>query len=63
MRRAEQPLATRLEACFGELPDPRVVSRWGHKLIDIPLIAVCAVICGADGWTGMETFGKAKSGW
>src|SRR5215831_7564435 len=55
--------ATSLEECFGDLPDPRVSGRCDHKLIDIIMIAVCAVICGAESWTGVETFGKAKRGW
>ena len=55
--------ATSLEECFGDVPDPRVQRRCDHKLMDIILIAVCAVICGAESWTGVETFGKAKRGW
>ena len=27
------------------------------------MIAVCGVICGAESWTGVETFGKAKQAW
>jgi predicted transposase YbfD/YdcC len=54
---------TSLEECFGELADPRVVGRCEHKLIDIIIIAVCAVICGAESWSGVETFGKAKGVW
>ena len=54
---------TRLEECFGDLPDPRVPGRCDHKLIDIIMIAVCGVICGAESWTGVETFGQAKRGW
>jgi hypothetical protein len=27
------------------------------------VITVCAVICGADSWTGVETFGKGKQVW
>jgi len=27
------------------------------------VIAVCAVICGADDWNAMEKFGKAKQDW
>jgi predicted transposase YbfD/YdcC len=32
-------------------------------LIDLIIITVCAVICGADSWTGVETFAKAKESW
>ena len=27
-----------------------------HKLIDIIAVAICAVICGAEGWTDIENF-------
>src|SRR5260370_28957458 len=54
---------TSLEECFRDLPDPRVTGRCDHKLIDVIMIAVCGVICGAESWTGVETFGKAKQTW
>ena len=34
-----------------------------HKLIDILVIAVCATICGADGWEEIAEFGEAKHDW
>ena len=34
-----------------------------HDLLDIIIIAICAVICGADGWVGIERFGNAKLAW
>ena len=49
--------------CFADLPDPRNVDQCDHLLIDILFIAVCAVICGADGFTDMEEFGLAKEAW
>lgn len=49
--------------CFSDLPDPRKHDQCHHKLIDILFIAVCAVICGADGFTDMEEFGLAKQTW
>jgi len=52
-----------LEAQFGEVADPRVQGRIEHRLIDIILIAVCGVICGANSWSEIETYGKAKIGW
>jgi predicted transposase YbfD/YdcC len=52
-----------LEACFSDLPDPRVQGRCDHKLMDILIIAVCAALCGADSWVGVETVGKAKEAW
>jgi hypothetical protein len=29
-----------LEDCFGDIPDPRVVGRCGHLLVDIIMVAV-----------------------
>ncbi|MEO1668704.1 MAG: ISAs1 family transposase [Chloroflexota bacterium] len=34
-----------------------------HKLIDMIVITLCAVLCGAESWTGVETFGKSKEKW
>ena len=34
-----------------------------HKLHDILVIAICAVICGADGWAEVEKFGNSKLAW
>ncbi len=48
---------------FDELPDPRVERTKQHKLIDIITIAICAVICGAEGWTDIETYGGVKYEW
>ena len=48
---------------FAALADPRLEDRCDHKLIDILFIAICAVICGADGFTDMEEFGLAKEIW
>ena len=48
---------------FGEIEDPRVERTRQHKLIDIITIAICAVICGAEGWTDLETYGLAKYEW
>jgi len=52
-----------LETHFAELTDPRVAGACDHKLLDIVAIAICAVICGADGWTDVEDFGQAKEAW
>ena len=48
---------------FSALEDPRIIGRVDHRLIDILVIAVCAVICGADSWVDVETFGNAKLPW
>lgn len=58
-----ESLKSSLEKCFENLADPRVEGRCDHKLMDMIVIAICGVICGADSWTGIETFGKAKQDW
>ena len=48
---------------FADLPDPRVDRTKWHRLDDILVITLCAVICGADGFEGIERFGKARHDW
>ena len=48
---------------LSDIEDPRVDRTKLHKLIDILVIAICAVICGADDWVEVEIFGKAKGDW
>lgn len=43
-----------------ELPDPRGRQGKLHKLSDIVVIAVCAVICGADDWDEIADYGQRK---
>jgi predicted transposase YbfD/YdcC len=52
-----------IEEHFGQVRDPRLDRTKEHKLIDIIAIALCAVICGAEGWTDIENFGKSKLSW
>jgi predicted transposase YbfD/YdcC len=47
---------------FRDLPDPRA-RNVVHRLHDIVVLAVCAVICGADGWAEVELFGRSKLAW
>lgn len=53
----------RLKHYFGQLTDPRAKAAKRHELLDIIIIAVCGVICGADSWVDIEEFGKAKLEW
>lgn len=48
---------------FENVTDPRTECLNDHLLLDIIGMSVCAVICGADGFTGIETFGKEKEDW
>ncbi len=56
------PSASLIER-FSILVDPRDDRAKRHSLIDIVVIAVCAVICGADSWVDVEMFGKSKREW
>lgn len=58
----EAELKSLLEA-FGDLPDPRSERNQEHPLMSILLIALCAVISGADNWVEIEGYGKAKQSW
>ena len=48
---------------FGDLTDPRIDRTKLHKLLDILVIAICAVIAGADNWEDVAAFGQAKIDW
>jgi predicted transposase YbfD/YdcC len=52
-----------LMECLEEVPDPRLERCRRHKLIDILFMAIGAILCGAEGFTEMEEFGKAKEDW
>jgi len=52
-----------LETIFAQVEDPRVERTKAHYLRDILIIAICGVICGAEGWVEIEEFGKAKEAW
>jgi predicted transposase YbfD/YdcC len=54
---------TSISTHFAGVPDPRVERTKEHRLVDILTIGLCAVICGADGWSDMATFGQAKERW
>jgi predicted transposase YbfD/YdcC len=52
-----------IEHHFGDLTDPRVDRTKLHELLNILVIAICAVIAGADGWEDVEEFGQARLEW
>ena len=45
------------------ISDPRVERTKRHLLVDILVIAICAVICGAESWEEIAEFGRAKREW
>lgn len=48
---------------FEGLADPRTGNAKAHIFLEILIIAILAVICGADGWSDVELFGKNKKAW
>ena len=42
------------------MKDPRVDRTKRHKLTEVIAIAICAVICGVNGWTDVELFHKSE---
>lgn len=58
----DEPTASITEH-FKSLQDPRIDRTKLHQLLDILVIAICAIICGADDWVEVELFGNAKLAW
>src|SRR3954467_12193169 len=52
-----------LAGCFTGLEDPRETSRCDHQLMDILVIAVCAVIACAESWEDIALYGRSKQAW
>lgn len=50
-----------IQTHFRNVHDPRRAPR--HLLIDIIVIAICAVICGANDWQQIATFGRQRHAW
>jgi predicted transposase YbfD/YdcC len=52
-----------LIAEFASIEDPRRAWRVEHRLLDILVIAICAVIGGADSFEDIALYGRCKEGW
>lgn len=52
-----------LQAYFNDLPDPREAGKCEHRLLDIVMIAICAVIANAESWEDIALFGEVKHDW
>jgi predicted transposase YbfD/YdcC len=48
---------------LAQLSDPRRKHKRQHELIDVLMIAVTALLCGAENFSHMAQFGKAKEAW
>jgi predicted transposase YbfD/YdcC len=57
---AQTPLE--IPRAFATLADPRQENAC-HQFLDILTIALCAVVCGADGWVAVVAYARAKESW
>ena len=48
---------------FRDLADPRLDRLCRHELLDLIVIASCAVICGQQAWTDSACYGQNHSDW
>jgi predicted transposase YbfD/YdcC len=62
MVEASNPGAS-IQRQFATLVDPRQAMNQEHLFIDILVIAICAIIAGADDWEAVADFGRAKVEW
>jgi predicted transposase YbfD/YdcC len=52
------------QSYFADLPDPRRETKNKlHKLEDIVMIVLCAVLSGIEDWVGMELFAEEREAW
>jgi len=49
--------------CFDDIDDPRLERTKFHLLQDILVIAICAIICGAEGPTAIAEYARDKQEW
>ena len=56
-------IQTNLSSYFSDIRDPRVSRTLKHLLKDILVIAILAVIAGAQGWEDIENYGQSKKQW
>ena len=48
---------------FENLTDSRIERTRRHELFDLAVVALCGTIAGADSWTDIERFGRARLDW
>jgi len=48
---------------FGPVEDPRCCGKIEHRLLDLLVITVCAVIACTESWEDIELYGRSKQAW
>ena len=51
---------TSLHQTFRQLHDPRINRKKKHLLLDIIILSILAVLCGAESYDSIELFGKTN---
>jgi predicted transposase YbfD/YdcC len=54
---------TEVFTTFYNLTDPRLERTRRHELFDLVVVALCASLANADGWTDVEHFGNERLAW
>jgi len=57
---AKKLMAASVMDYFALIPDPRMARTRAHPLVNILVIALLGVLCGADSFTDIEAFGHSK---
>ena len=60
IREEKKEIAASVMDYLAQVPDPRMDRTRAHPLVNILVIALLAVLCGADSFTAIEAFGHAK---
>ncbi len=56
-------LIEKLGQCFVAVEDPRCSGKVEHRLVEVLVIAVCAVIACAESWDDIALYGRSKLAW
>lgn len=56
-------LREQIASSFAELQDPRQPINQTHLFLDILVISICAIVCGADDWEAVADYAEAKEEW
>jgi len=59
----DKTVGTSLIEHFSLLPDPRILRKIRHKLIEIIVMSLCAVLAGADDWVEIAEYARIKRDW
>jgi len=51
-------MTSSIEEHFSQLEAPRVERNQLHGFMGIPILVICAVTSGAEGWEAIEQFGR-----